>query len=292
MKNTSFKSVCIFPDTWKISGDGCDCYLLIGEKEALMIDAGCSTNNIQAYAQTPTERPLNKVLNTHAHFDHTGGNGYFKEILCTEGISRSAKNYMDCDGSAYPLDYDFTLIQDGQIIDLGNRHLQIIVLDCHSPENLAVIDLDRRLLFPGDELEADQVLLLPGYAEKTGQLHASAGASVEQYLDAMKKLAEHSDFFDFICPAHNGSPVAPCYLTWYIELAEQIIAGTIVGDADCTSPSYQRTVAHYSFPSADYRRAQWKGASLVYCNHRIKKSNDAPDTLPATPLHLISAYCI
>lgn len=291
MKNTAFKAVCIAPDTWKLSGEGCDCYLLSGDSETVMIDAGCSSENIRAFAQTLTDRPLNKVINTHSHFDHTGGNGYFQEVLATPGIARSAKNHMDLDGAQYPLDYTFTLIQDGEIINLGGRRLEIIVLDCHSPENLAVLDPDRRLLFPGDELESDQVLLLPGFAETRGQLHASPGASVEQYLRAMKKLESRRADFDLICPAHNGSPVAVCYLDWYIELAERILNGELIGSPDCTSPTYRRTDTHFPFPYADYRRAEWKGASLIYCAHRIRQS-DTVDELPATPLHVISAYSI
>jgi len=91
LKTTEFVCRYFAKDTWQISGSACDCYLLIGEKEAVMIDAGSYDENIREFAQTLTEKPVNKVINTHSHFDHTGGNGYFQQIFATEGISRSAK---------------------------------------------------------------------------------------------------------------------------------------------------------------------------------------------------------
>ena len=63
-------------NTYIITGSGGDCYLLLGEDEAFLIDAGMSTVNIREYAQSLTTLPLRRVINTHSHFDHTAGNGF------------------------------------------------------------------------------------------------------------------------------------------------------------------------------------------------------------------------
>ncbi len=293
MHDENFQARCFSKDTWIITGAGCDCYLLIGEDEAVMIDSGCSTANIQAFAQTLTDVPVRSVINTHSHFDHTGGNGYFERVLTTRGVARGAKNTMGGSPYKYPLSYDFTCVKDGDIIDLKGRPLTIIVLDCHSPENLAVLDRKNRLLFPGDELEAGQVLLLPGYAEVTGQVHARPAATVETYLHAMQKLAGLGQYFDTLCPGHNGAPLSPCYLEWYIELAQKVLNG-MVGSPDCSSLTYHPTDNHFPFPHANYARAEWKGASLIYCKDLIRDKDilTKDDSLPATTLHLLSAYCI
>lgn len=58
MKYGDFKATCILEDTWLIQGEGCDSYLLIGEKEAVMVDSGCDANkNIRKFAQTS---PINR----------------------------------------------------------------------------------------------------------------------------------------------------------------------------------------------------------------------------------------
>ena len=282
----------ISKDTWIIQGEGCDCYLLEGQKEAIMIDAGGSRENIRAYAQSFTSMPLRRVINTHSHFDHTGGNGFFEEVLCTEKVSRSAKNTMGENPDKYPLEYTFTLVEDGDVIDLGSRLLKIIELDCHSPGDIAVLDMTGRMLFAGDEIESGQVLLLPGYAEQSGQIHARAAASVETCLRTMRKIETLKPQFDAIYPSHNGSPISADYIDWFIALCEGIVSGEIVGRKDCSSRSYSTEVTHYPYPFSQYLRGEYKGASLVYCSKLIRDQDYelADMLLPATPLHIISSY--
>ncbi len=283
-----FRAEKLNQNTWRIFTPGCDCYLLEGKNEALMIDAGMSEQNIRAYAQTLTALPVRRVINTHSHFDHTAGNGFFEIIYGTAGIAKSAKNTMGADPARYPLGYSFTLVNDGDRIDLAGRELQIIVLNCHAPGNLAILDKTERMLFPGDELETGQVLLLPGYAEKMGQIHAESAATVETYLHAMQKLAGFAEDFDLICPAHNGSPIGKEWLYKYIALAG-MVRGGMEGKTDCSSSSYNAGANHFPNPDANYRRAEHDGASLIYCADLIFDADykKSPGLAPATRLHLI-----
>ena len=285
-----FASRKINKDTFVINGDGCDCFLLCGDTEAVMIDSGMSHSNIREFAMTLTELPVRRVINTHSHFDHTGGNGYFEQILGTRGVSRGAKNTMGSDPKLYPLNYTYTIVEDGQVLDIGNRKLQIIELNCHSPGDIVILDSSRGFLFCGDEIESQSSLLLPGYAEEKGQIHASPAAAVETHLNAMKKVMRYFDRFDMLCPAHNGSPIDKCYVNWYIELDDMIMAG-FTGNSDCEVMSYKRDLMHFPFPDAGYRRATHKGASLVYNENLIfEKDREKADSLPiATPLHIISS---
>ncbi len=288
-----FSARFIGRDTWLIRGEGCDSYLVIGDDEALMIDSGCAAENIRAFAGTLTDRPLRCVVNTHSHFDHTGGNGWFERIYATDGIARSAKNTLGAPRGRYRLDYGFTLVADGAVIPLAGRPIEVIELNCHSPGDIALMDVKSGTLFCGDEAESGQVLLLPGYAEKTGQIHAAPAAAVETYLRAVEKLRARADAFDRLCPAHNGSPLPTVYLDWFRALCGEIMGG-LEGDGDCASPTYRRDVLHFPFPEADYRRARHAGASLVF-NRRLIREADRSSGLamfPATPLHLVAAYCI
>ena len=181
MAQTVFQARKVQEGTWLISGTGCDSYLLEGSDEAFMIDSGMDAADIRAFAQTLTPLPVSRVINTHSHFDHTAGNGFFDVVYGTEGIARSAKNTMGANPADYRLDYTFTIVKDGDVIDLAGRPLRVIVLDCHAPGNLAVLDETHRILFPGDEIETGQVLLLPGYAEEPGQIHAKSAATAVSY---------------------------------------------------------------------------------------------------------------
>jgi glyoxylase-like metal-dependent hydrolase (beta-lactamase superfamily II) len=286
-----FSAEQIFPKTYRIKGEGCDSYLLIAKAEAVMIDSGMSTANIRTFAERIAGVPVRRVINTHSHFDHTGGNGFFDVIYGTEGISRSAKNSMEVDSANYPMEYTFTIVHDKEIIEIEGRPLEIILLDCHSPENIAILDPTYKLLFPGDELESGQVLLLPGFAEKKGQLHSKPAASVETYLHAMQKLKSFSPHFTQLCPGHNGAPLDVDYVDRYIETAQRVLDGH-EGKTDVSSPTYNRSAEHFPYPEANYRRAEWRGASLVYCADLIwdKDYQKNPcQHVPATWLHEICA---
>ena len=269
-KDPIFTYRVLFKNTFVIHGCGCDSYLLLGEREAVMIDAGMSRRDIRAYVSTLTDLPVTKVINTHSHFDHTGGNGFFDTVYITESASRSAKNTIGAgDAADFLLDYDFTFIQEGDIVDIGDRPLKIIELDCHSQGNIAVLDINNRLLFTGDEVECGQVLLLPGFGEKPGQHIARPASTVEKYLRTVQKLKTFEAQFDFILPSHNGTPIDPCYIDWYIELAQMILSG-YEGKEDCSSPTFGPHLGHFPKKEANYRRGEWKGASLIYCADLVK----------------------
>ena len=285
-----FHSEKIAQGTWKISGEGCDAYLLEGGREAVMIDAGMWSADILEFIADLTDMPVRGVINTHSHFDHTAGNGYFSRVYATEGIARSAKNTMGGAPEDFPLDYSFTIVKDGDIIDLGDRPLEVILLDAHSPGCVAVLDETYRLLYPGDELEKGQVLLLPGYAEEPGQIHARPASTVQTYQRAIRRLNGYRDRFDKLCPAHNGSPIGADYIDRYIELAQKIMDG-YEGSTDCSGATYTDKMGHFPRKEANYRRAEWNGASLIYCADRILDT-DGEQVSPATVLHEQSAHSI
>jgi glyoxylase-like metal-dependent hydrolase (beta-lactamase superfamily II) len=280
---------------WQISGgEGCDCYVLPGRDEAVLIDSGQHAENIQIFAESLTDKPVRRVINTHSHFDHTAGNGCFEIVHATETAARSAKNTMGEPPDKYSLDYSFEIIKDGDVIDPGDRPLKIVELSCHSPGDIAVLDIKGRALFCGDEVESGQVLLLPGYAEKPGQIHAAPASTVETCLHTMERLGALREQFDLLYPSHNGSPIDPIYLDWFSVLCRSILDGSIQGREDCSSPTYNPGMTHYPRPNAGYLRAQYRGASLVYHRELLYDTAYAmADKLPpATPLHLISAYSI
>ena len=275
-----------------IRGMGCDSYLLPGNGEAIMIDSGMSAEDIRAFAGQVCGLPVRRVVNTHSHFDHTGGNGFFDHIYGTEGISRSAKNTMGRDPLLYRLDYEFTIVKDGDVIEAGGRDLEVIELNSHSPGNIALLDLKERALFPGDELDTGQVLLLPGYAEIPGQYHAKPAASVETYLRALHKLKAMESRFDLICPSHNGAPAGIELLDKFIALSEYILNG-YEGNRDCSGRGYNDSMGHFPRKEANYRRGELNGVSLVYCADLVRDSDYAHTQVePATELHRISAGSI
>ena len=62
----------IADDTYMISDFGiANCYLLIGEERALLIDCGLGIGDIKGAVEKITDKPI-LVVATHGHVDHAG----------------------------------------------------------------------------------------------------------------------------------------------------------------------------------------------------------------------------
>ncbi len=66
----------VAPNIHMLAGAGGNICLFIGDDGALLIDGGVTPRapNVLAAVKEKTDKPLRFVINTHWHFDHTGGN--------------------------------------------------------------------------------------------------------------------------------------------------------------------------------------------------------------------------
>jgi glyoxylase-like metal-dependent hydrolase (beta-lactamase superfamily II) len=282
--------VKICEETWCIKGFGCHCYLVKDQDSYLMIDSGCYPN-VHDFVKSQIGIDVDTVINTHSHFDHTGGNGFFLHVLMTEKGSKAAKNYMDEDPEQLRLDYSIEFIKDGDILGQGERQLRILECNCHAPGNIVLWDPKYRILFSGDEIDSDQVLLLPGYAEKRGQLHSCPAATVQHYLEIIEMIRKLP--VTMILTGHNQTPVSPSFLSDMIDLCKQILQKPF-GDKNCSGLTYHQGMNHYPYEDAGYLRATYKSATLVYNQYLIREEDlKIADKLPvATPLHRIAANSV
>ena len=256
MKAPDFTKREMKPGTWVIEGVGCMSYLLLGTEKAVLIDSGMSPRDLHAYCREITALPIFGVINTHGHFDHTGGNGWFGKAYMHPMAAGAAKKPF---GQADPklLEYEIEILKDGQIIDIGGRPLEIIYIGAHSPGSIAILDKAERLLFTGDELEAGQVLLMfdePGLP---------VTQTVENHQKQTQKLKSREHEFDLLCPSHNGTPIAKYYLNLFIE-ADQMILDGVEGKNDISSPTMP-------FPNNGFtKRLEHNGANICYDVRKIR----------------------
>lgn len=105
------------------------------------------------------------VVNTHAHFDHVGGNGYFfnakvsvheqdAPILEKGDTERSAADFFGGNLKARSVENKF---KEGDKIKLGKLELEVIHTPGHSPGSVCLYDRKGKLLFSGDTIFADGV---------------------------------------------------------------------------------------------------------------------------------------
>lgn len=257
----------IAPDTWCLTNRWANfIYLLIGEEKAMLIDTGSGEGNIREFVETITDKPV-MVVNTHGHFDHTGGNSCWSEAWMTKAAAANAKVPFSpmheewFRSKKYP-DYQIHELKDGDIIDLGNRQIEVIAIPAHSEGSIALLDKSIRALFTGDELESGQVL----FFVRDHILPVEEVAALQK--KNMEKLLSRRSEYDRIWPAHNGTPLLPdVYLKDFIALDEQLIAGTATIMENTGGFGFPTDTSGGKGPFSQYgnlKRAQYNTASVVY----------------------------
>lgn len=281
--------------------------LIIGKTKALLIDTGYGYGNLKSVVRSLTDLPL-RVVNTHCHLDHAGGNYLFqektKELRNTDndlqkisventekkkgieiqpesdfsiGINpyeetvyrlyqieqkplviqkilreKSPEEYpwsQDFDKEKY-LEYKeckFDVLQDGEIIDLGERKVRVIFLPGHTVGSVVFFDEQTGTLFSGDNISNSLWIQF----EQSENVYRFA-----EYLREVQKLPIQK-----IISSHKQTPWPP----EIIQLELDAIAHITLEDS--TTFIHPRTGARalkYKYPIPEMNGA--KSIYVVYKN--------------------------
>ena len=197
----------IAPNTWLFDENGgVNLYLIAGKKYAVLLDTGFDGSWLPDKVRELTELPVTMV-HTHYHGDHTGGDRLWSPIWIHEsevGELLSQPGHEDLD--VHPL-------HEGEVIDLGGRHLKIIHIPGHSPGSIALLDVENRMLFSGDTVMTQPVFL------------HNPDSDVHDFLASLDKLASISDSFDVIYPSHASWPLGIEQLAYLRKCALDALSG-------------------------------------------------------------------
>ena len=207
-------------------------YLIVGSRSALLFDTGLGIGRISSVVAELTNLPV-RVLNSHTHFDHVGGNAEFEQVLgvntdYTREHAKGAAPGTIAPGTAdeslasqlapnalcrplpagvTPDSYairPFTIarwVQDGDTVMLGDRTLEIIGAPGHTPDALALLDRKNGLLWTGDTFYAGPIWL---FVPET---------DLDAYAGTTERLARLAPDLRRLLPAHNTPTASPSRLT-------------------------------------------------------------------------------
>ena len=216
-------------------------FLIIGEEKALLFDTCTGIQNVRRVVEKLTDLPVT-VLNSHDHFDHIGGNAYFDEVWCynlpsaiqhlTQGpteteqfealdSSKSIHQYLKHYGLTIPESIPGKAptgtVEDGQIIDLGGRKLEVIHTPGHQPSCIMLLDRENKLLFTGDMFYPGPMYCL------------FDDSSFPDYVRSIRKVADLAveiGIEEVYC-SHNLASVATGKLCQFADYLEAIERGEI-----------------------------------------------------------------
>ena len=244
-------------------------FLVQGSKSAVLLDTGLGIADIRAVALGLTGKPL-LVINSHYHFDHSGGNRLFDEVaihrvgaplLEQETPEEYAQLYMEytrkmldawgpykqaddlyfhlltAERMIRPLPAGFDpaayrilpsranrLLDEGDLIDLGGRKLEVVHTPGHSPDCICLIDRENGLLFGGDTVN-------------TGPVYAHTDeADIPAFATSLARLAEmRSDLKRVFVCHYLRLENEPSLLAEMADGFQRILAGDVAlrDSVDC-----------------------------------------------------------
>lgn len=178
----------------------CNMWLIQGRDRDLLVDSGMGLRPLRAEIAELRERPVAAVC-THCHFDHIGCAHEFETRL---GHAAEAAVFADprldntcarawiagdlltaLPFAGYRLsDYQITPapltghLDDGDVLDLGDRVFQVLHLPGHSPGSIALYEKATRILISGDVIYDGQLIDNAWHSDP------------EAYRDSLNRLRE------------------------------------------------------------------------------------------------------
>ncbi|MBS4207110.1 MBL fold metallo-hydrolase [Bacillus sp. FJAT-50079] len=199
-----------------------NCYLLVGERKALLFDTGYGYENIQGIIESITDLPL-IVVNSHGDPDHALGNCRFNEVYIHEldlgklfrndnpQMKKVAldyrlkklpelKNHIDYEAylNTTVKNVNYKFVKEGDRFDLGGKVLEVIHLPGHSYGCIALLDTVNKDLFSGDMVTRYNIWYFALSNEQAPFSMAKA---------SYKKLQQRKDEILNIYPAHGAIPI-------------------------------------------------------------------------------------
>lgn len=164
--------VTLISEPWIKAFYRCNMWHVRGADRDLLIDSGMGVVPLRRWVPLVTERPLLAVA-SHTHFDHVGAHHEFEDraVHPAEAAILSHPTRLATLADPYVADDIFDrlppepyasalygvrgapatrLLHDGDVLDLGDRRLEVIHTPGHSPGGIALWEEATGILFSGD----------------------------------------------------------------------------------------------------------------------------------------------
>jgi mRNA degradation ribonuclease J1/J2 len=156
-------------------------YVLVTRDKALVIDtqtmADFEGRKIIDYVTSITDKPV-VVVNTHPHRDHIAGNAQCGEAYLSAPAIEEVKTAAARANT--PITFTMKPVKDGDIIDLGDRKIEVIAIPAHNGAPVTkryikyFMDLDAKIM-----------------AGTAPEVPIADGPNYDRWNDTMTRYREH-----------------------------------------------------------------------------------------------------
>ena len=199
----------------------CNIWHVRGRQSDMLVDSGMGVVSLTNWVSLVTEKDIAAVA-SHTHFDHIGCHHEFKHCIVHSAEADVLANPTRQNTLAYdyvkddifiqlpPQPYqsktysvkktsNAKIVEDGDIIDLGNRQFEVIHTPGHSPGGIALWEHKTGILFSGD-LHYDGLLIEDTYHSNPSDYQKS----MERLLELPVSIVHGGHFQSFGVQRHRS----------------------------------------------------------------------------------------
>ena len=250
-------------------------FIIKGEDRALMLDTGMGICNIEPLVRELWDGELT-IVNCHRHFDHTGNNWRFPEVLIADephAIRQAAEgcphlplaNQTDEDMFLFgypegfvPEEYcihpfNARTVEDGHVFDLGGREVELIYTPGHLEDHLMLFDRREKILFSGDMIYLGAI-----YVQFSSEIMGRS--DIGQYIESLNKVEARFPEIRAVYTSHNDFIMPPDCIGVIRDALVAVRDGVAHGE-----PLRDEKYGYYEDPDT-MKQYQFDGFSIVYKN--------------------------
>lgn len=201
----------------------CHLYLVRGSEDALLVDSGAGVGDLRSMVEELVDTDV-RLLLTHTHWDHIGAGHQFDRVAVhprertddgrvtidslsdefvqrpgqfVEGHLEAGESFPDGfgpDGYSIPPITGVEAVEPGDVIDLGDRTLDLVAIPGHAPGQLGALERETGVFHGGDVV----------HQERNMYVHFE-DSDVDDYIDSLARLVDLRDAgaFDTLTTGHN-----------------------------------------------------------------------------------------
>lgn len=175
-------------------------YLVIGATKALLFDLALDEPGLKEYAEQLAGKPVQLVL-SHGHIDHIFHLNRFSEVWMHPADEILIREGMP---GQMPVDPCPTIhaLYEGNIIDLGDRLLDVFNVPGHTNGSILLLDRQTRTLLAGDTCTRRLLYGLTDYVP------------LERFCESLRRIQKQD--FDIFYSAHDRCSLPKAYLEYMI----------------------------------------------------------------------------
>ena len=259
--------------------------LLFDDGGATLIDTGYVTHNdqtLQLVRHALGGRPLKRIINTHLHSDHCGGNALLQrelqaQILIPPGLAAAVRRwdeaelgYAACAQACDRFTYD-SLIEPGATLTIGGHSWRAFASPGHDPHSIVLWNAAERVLISADALWERgfgaifaEIEGSSGFAEQRAILQLieqlrprlvvpGHGAPFTDVRSALCRAFERLDALQ-ASPERNARSVIKTLIKFHLLIVREVSLEELIERFSCARYAQLINERYFRLPFADFIR--------------------------------------